>query len=177
MNSRTQCTAVSATQASPSVKATSRLAVPYLPNSVKAASVFAAEFVERNADLGLTAAQVRAIRLYTMNVIYGELNAALRDEERDPLKPYFPYLKLTLPGLERMLKQSGQTVPSQKRILELNPEHAVLGKLKTIFDENAEDARLADYAHLLHGQALIAEGTALPDPAGFAKRVTELMVQ
>ena len=81
------------------------------------------------------------------------------------------------PGLERMLKQSGQSVPSQKRILELNPEHAVLNKLKTIFDENAEDTRLADYAHLLHGQALIAEGSALPDPAAFAKRVTELMIQ
>jgi molecular chaperone HtpG len=81
------------------------------------------------------------------------------------------------PGLERMLKQSGQSVPSQKRILELNPEHAVLAKLKGLFDADAEDPKLSDYAHLLHGQALLAEGSALPDPAGFALRVTELMVQ
>jgi molecular chaperone HtpG len=80
------------------------------------------------------------------------------------------------PGLERMLKQSGQDVPFQKRILELNPEHAVLEKLKGLFDDENEEV-LADYAHLLHGQALIAEGSALPDPAGFALRITGLMVQ
>jgi molecular chaperone HtpG len=80
------------------------------------------------------------------------------------------------PGLERMLKQSGQDVPSQKRILELNPEHAVLEKLKGLFESNNEEV-LADYAHLLHGQALIAEGSALPDPAGFALRITGLLVQ
>ncbi|MBV71740.1 MAG: molecular chaperone HtpG [Myxococcales bacterium] len=81
------------------------------------------------------------------------------------------------PGLERLLKQSGQDVPVQKRILEINPEHAVLGKLKGLFDADSDDPKLADYAHLLHGQALIAEGSSLPDPASFAQRVTELMVQ
>ena len=81
------------------------------------------------------------------------------------------------PGLERLLKQSGQDVPTQKRILEINPEHAVLGKLKGLFDADSNDPKLADYAHLLHGQALIAEGSTLPDPASFAQRITELMVQ
>ncbi len=81
------------------------------------------------------------------------------------------------PGLERLLKQSGQDVPTQKRILEINPEHAVLGKLKGLFDADSNDPKLADYAHLLHGQALIAEGSSLPDPASFAQRITELMVQ
>ncbi|MCA9539018.1 MAG: molecular chaperone HtpG [Myxococcales bacterium] len=81
------------------------------------------------------------------------------------------------PGLERLLEQSGQKTTRQKRILEINPDHAVLGRMQALFDANPEDAKLVDYAHLLHGQALIAEGSPLPDPASFARRVTELMVR
>lgn len=33
------------------------------------------------------------------------------------------------------------------------------------------------YAELLYGQALLAEGGALPDPAAFSRRLTELMLQ
>ena len=81
------------------------------------------------------------------------------------------------PGLERLLKQSGQAVPEQKRILELNPDHAVLLKLKGLFEENEDNPQLIEMAHVLHGQALIAEGSSLPDPAAFAQRVTNLLVQ
>ena len=80
------------------------------------------------------------------------------------------------PGLMRMFEQSGQTMPSQKRILELNPNHTILGKLQTIFDATPDDELVIDYAHLLHGPALIAEGSELPDPAGFGTRVAALMV-
>ncbi len=80
------------------------------------------------------------------------------------------------PQLERLLEASGQAMPKTKRIMELNPEHAVLAKLQTLYDANADDEAIVDYAHLLHGQALIAEGSPLPDPAGFAKRVAQLMV-
>ena len=41
---------------------------------------------------------------------------------------------------------------------------------------NAEDPQVSDFAHLLYGQALLAEGSPLPDPATFAKRVVDLMV-
>ena len=79
------------------------------------------------------------------------------------------------PGLERLLAQAGQAGPKSKRILELNPSHPVLGRLQALYAENAEDPRLADYAHLLHGQALIAEGQPPHDPAGFARLVAGLM--
>ena len=81
------------------------------------------------------------------------------------------------PQLERLLKQSGSDVPEHKRILELNPNHAILAKMQTTFDANEEDPVLVEYAHLLHGQALLAEGSPLPDPVAFGKRVAELMVR
>ncbi len=81
------------------------------------------------------------------------------------------------PGLQRLLEQSGQASPKQKRILELNPDHPILSKLQGLYEENAENPLIGDYAHLLHGQALIAEGSPLPDPAAFARRVAELMTR
>ena len=78
-------------------------------------------------------------------------------------------------NMARLLKQAGQEIPSQKRILELNAEHALIGKLQEMYTADAADARIGDYAHLLFGQALLAEGSPLPDPAGFGKRLIELM--
>jgi molecular chaperone HtpG len=79
------------------------------------------------------------------------------------------------PGLERILSASGQAAPVQKRIMELNASHPIFERLKALSLESDAEV-LADYAHLLHGQALIAEGSAVPDPAGFARRVAALMV-
>ena len=81
------------------------------------------------------------------------------------------------PGLERLLRQSGQEAPDQKRILELNPDHQILTQLKSMYEDNSADPQIVDYAHLLHGQAIIAEGSQLPDPAGFARRVADLMTR
>lgn len=79
------------------------------------------------------------------------------------------------PGLERILSASGQAAPVQKRIMELNVSHPIFERLKALSLESDVEV-LADYAHLLHGQALIAEGSTVPDPAGFARRVAALMV-
>jgi molecular chaperone HtpG len=79
------------------------------------------------------------------------------------------------PGLERILSASGQAAPVQKRIMELNVSHPIFDRLKALSLESDAEV-LADYAHLLHGQALIAEGSNVPDPAGFARRVAALMV-
>ena len=79
------------------------------------------------------------------------------------------------PGLERILSASGQAAPVQKRIMELNPSHPIFERLKGLALETDKDT-LSDYAHLLHGQALIAEGSSVPDAADFARRVAALMV-
>lgn len=83
----------------------------------------------------------------------------------------------TSPQLEALLRAAGQEVPVSKRILELNPDHAIVQKLQSLQKESADEARLKDYAELLYGQALLAEGTTLPDPADFSQRVARLMAQ
>ncbi len=79
------------------------------------------------------------------------------------------------PGLERILSASGQAAPVQKRIMELNPSHPIFERLQGLSLETDTEI-LSDYAHLLHGQALIAEGSSVPDAADFARRVAALMV-
>ena len=81
------------------------------------------------------------------------------------------------PQIVQMLRQAGQEVPKVKPILELNPDHALLQKLQAIFEQNGTDPRLAEYARLLLGQAVLAEGGQLEDPADFSRRVAELMLE
>ena len=80
------------------------------------------------------------------------------------------------PQLEQLLRAANQEVPSVKRILEINPNHPLLQRLQALYDANREDAHLGDYAELLYGQALLAEGGALPNPARFSRLVANLMV-
>jgi molecular chaperone HtpG len=75
-------------------------------------------------------------------------------------------------NLERMLKAAGQNVPTSKPILEINPQHPLVQRLKY----ESDDARFGDWSHILFDQALLAEGGSLEDPAGFVKRLNELML-
>jgi molecular chaperone HtpG len=79
------------------------------------------------------------------------------------------------PQIEAMLRQAGQDVPTAKPILELNPSHGLLTKLKEIHAKDATDARVGIYAQLLLGQAVLAGGGQLDDPANFSRKVSELM--
>ena len=81
------------------------------------------------------------------------------------------------PQLEKLLQQSeagGQA--RQRRILELNPDHAILKKLQERFDANPGDPLINDYGELLMGYALLAEGTELPDPVRFNRLMADVMV-
>ena len=78
-------------------------------------------------------------------------------------------------NMERMMKAMGQVIPETKRTLELNPKHAVMEKLKKTVEADPEDPRISEYGALLFDQALLTEGTPLPNPAAFAKRVSKLM--
>ena len=79
------------------------------------------------------------------------------------------------PQLEAMLRQAGQEIPERKPILELNPNHTVVERLGKRFEENPTDARVGDSAKLLLGQAVLAEGGQLEDPAEFAELVNKLL--
>ena len=79
------------------------------------------------------------------------------------------------PQLERLLEQAGQKPPKQKRILELNPEHHLLGKMNALHIAD-DKQKLSAYAQIVYGQALLAEGSALPDPMQLNQLVTEVLV-
>ncbi|MET0509956.1 MAG: molecular chaperone HtpG [Burkholderiaceae bacterium] len=76
--------------------------------------------------------------------------------------------------LERLLKQAGQKAPPRHPILEINPAHPLVRQLKKAPAE--ETARFDEWSGLLFDQALLAEGGTLEDPAGFVKRMNELLV-
>ncbi len=73
-------------------------------------------------------------------------------------------------NLARILKAAGQKMPNSKPILEINPNHLAVQRLKY------EEARFSDWANLLLEQAMLAEGGTLDDPAGFVKRINDLML-
>ncbi|NYT79087.1 molecular chaperone HtpG [Alcaligenaceae bacterium] len=75
------------------------------------------------------------------------------------------------PHLLRMLQAAGQQAPDVKPILEINPEHALVGRLN-----EAADADFGDWAELLLDQAMLAEGANLQDPAAFVKRMNRLLL-
>jgi molecular chaperone HtpG len=72
--------------------------------------------------------------------------------------------------LQRLLKSAGQKMPAEPPILELNPHHPLVQRLKY------EEARLADWAQLLLEQAQLAEGGQLDDPAGFVRRLNQMLL-
>ena len=61
-------------------------------------------------------------------------------------------------------------MPAAKPIMEINPTHPIVLRLKP------EEANFADWAALLFEQALLAEGGQLDDPAGYVKRANSLML-
>jgi len=73
-------------------------------------------------------------------------------------------------NLLRMLKAAGQNAPETKPILEINPDHPLVQRLKY------EEAKFDDWAHLLFDQAVLAEGGNLSDPTTFVKRMNEMLL-
>jgi molecular chaperone HtpG len=77
------------------------------------------------------------------------------------------------PALENLYRAMGQELPPVKRILELNPDHALVAGLRTAHAERPDDPALKESAELLHGMALLAEGGELADPARFVRLVAD----
>ncbi len=75
-------------------------------------------------------------------------------------------------NLERILKQVGQSAPEIKPIMELNPEHPLVVKLKT-----EEGERFNDLTSILFDQALLAEGGQLDDPAAFVSKLNHMLLE
>jgi molecular chaperone HtpG len=78
---------------------------------------------------------------------------------------------------ERLMHKLGRADGDSKRVLELNGSHPAVSALRDIFTNDANDLRIESYGRLLYEQAVIAEGSKLKDPAGFARRVNDLLTR
>jgi len=79
------------------------------------------------------------------------------------------------PHLERLMRANRYDVPEQRRVLEINPDHAVVKRLQEMAKDSANEERVADMTELLYDQALVAEGGLPADPPQFARRLTKLL--
>lgn len=75
-------------------------------------------------------------------------------------------------NLQRIMLAAGQNIPRSKQILELNPKHPLINRLKN----EADDQKFGEWSNLLFEQAMIAEGAQLDDPASFVKRLNKLLL-
>jgi molecular chaperone HtpG len=78
--------------------------------------------------------------------------------------------------LERILREAGREVPTRRPILEINPSHPLVRQLKGQMQSDQVGSRFDDWASVLFDQALLDEGGRLEDPAGFVKRLNDLLL-
>ncbi len=126
----------------------------------------------KKADAGeLTALMQRCTEILSEHVSEVRVSTRLTDS---PVCLVVP--KGGLPAhVERMLRAYQQDLPAQKRILELNPKHPLVQRLESERARDAQSDRLKEWVEMLYDQALLTEGSPLPDPARFAARVASLM--
>ncbi len=134
------------------------------------------------ATLGGDAPKIETPQSETLKPLLEAMKTALGDRVKDVRVSHrlteSPACLVTEEGslsgnLERMLKAAGQHVPVSKPILEINPDHRLVIRLKL----ETDTARIADWSKLLFEQSLLAEGGQLEDPASFVKRLNQLMLQ
>jgi len=75
-------------------------------------------------------------------------------------------------SMQKLLKQAGHALPESKPILEINPDHPLVKRLR---DEDVAQ-HFEDRTRILFDQALLSEGGQLDDPAAFVKRMNELLL-
>jgi molecular chaperone HtpG len=80
------------------------------------------------------------------------------------------------PNLEKLLSQAkGEEVTKQKRIMELNPNHEIISRMRDRVE--SDDAMLDDFAEVLYGYAMLAEGSELQDPLKFNQAVIRVLAK
>ncbi|MBX9706291.1 MAG: molecular chaperone HtpG, partial [Gammaproteobacteria bacterium] len=74
--------------------------------------------------------------------------------------------------MQQLMQQMGQSMPIPKPILEVNPNHALIHKLKALQDDHL----FTEWSNVLLDEAVLAEGGKLDDPASFVKRLNKLLM-
>ncbi len=81
------------------------------------------------------------------------------------------------PHIERLLRAQQKDVPAPRRILEVNLEHPLVKRVSALGEREPDSERVRDWFELIYDQALLAEGSPIEDPAGFAKKLTRLLTE
>jgi len=71
------------------------------------------------------------------------------------------------PQLEKMMRAMGQEVPTQKRILELNPNNKLVELMKAELEKDVKSEKLADAIKYAYSQAILLEWGELENPKDF----------
>jgi molecular chaperone HtpG len=79
--------------------------------------------------------------------------------------------------LERLMRSHDPKAQRTKRILELNPEHPLVGNMNKLHGLQPESVRLTEWIELLYDQVLLTEGSPVEDPNRLARRMTSLLQQ
>jgi molecular chaperone HtpG len=79
------------------------------------------------------------------------------------------------PRMERLLLKGKGGGARQRRILELNPRHRLIEKLRDQVEANPADPRWTDHAELLFGYALLIESSELSSPVAFTRALVNLL--
>lgn len=78
------------------------------------------------------------------------------------------------PRMEQLMARMGHGQGNSQRVLELNPDHPIVKALFRCYQSSPDDSRIEQFGQFLLDQALIAEGSRLPDPVAFLARVNEM---
>jgi molecular chaperone HtpG len=79
------------------------------------------------------------------------------------------------PNLEKLMNQAKGESTKQKRIMEINPDHEIVVKMRERLLKDATDPLLEDYANILYGYALLAEGSELDDSPKFNQALLRVL--
>jgi molecular chaperone HtpG len=79
------------------------------------------------------------------------------------------------PHIERLLRAQNADMPRTKRILEVNPDHALIRSLRELHGRDASNPDVREWIEMLYEQALLAEGSPVEDPVQMAARLTRLL--
>ncbi|MBE3564543.1 MAG: molecular chaperone HtpG [Thermogemmatispora sp.] len=77
------------------------------------------------------------------------------------------------PNLKRLLQAAGQAVPADKPIMEINPQHPIIKRLR----QEQDETRFTDWAWVLFDQAVLSSGDQLENPISFVNRLNNLLTR
>jgi len=81
------------------------------------------------------------------------------------------------PNLEALIGKAKGESTRQKLIMEFNPDHELVARMRALHAANSEDPALDDFANILYGYAMLAEGSEIPEPQKFNEALLRVVTK